>query len=213
MNEELLSNLSLISERAGRLKDLSGYQKPSLGAQKKSGLNGLGTEEVARAGEELFAAIRPAMGYKRKDVAFSQEGSSAVLLCRDFDVVVAIAPRPDDEDGYVLRQTVGNFKNPELFHLEAFNEIFGKSFQRLELKSKTPVKVEDWIDRVEDRDLEEEWQLRYPPDYSHCTLRLPRSEFEIKITPERLIMTRLLPGSALEFWEGFEKLSPVLHAD
>lgn len=210
MNDELLPFVSLISERIGRTKDLSGYRKPTLGQTGSPSLANLGSEQIAKAGEELFAAIRPALGYKRKDIAFSQDGSSAVLACRDFDVVIEIAPHPDDPDAFFLRKTIANFKIPDLFSRPEFNEIFGSAFQRLELRSKNPVQVEDWIDRIEDRDLEEEWQLRYPPDYSSCTIRLPRSEFEIKITPETLVMTRLLPGTPQEFWEGLQKLAPVI---
>lgn len=212
MNEELLPYISLVGERTGRLKELSGFRKPTLGQSGSQSTSGLGSEQVTKAGEELFAAIRPALGYKRKDIALSQEATNAVIACRDFEIILEIAPHTDDPDCYHLRKTVSNVKSADFFVRPDFNEVFGSTFQRLELRSKAPVQVEDWIDRVEARDLEEEWQLRYPSDYSSCTLRLPRSEFEIQITPERLVMTRLLPGTAQEFWEGLQKLSPVLNA-
>jgi hypothetical protein len=210
--EELLPHLSLVGEKNGRVKDLNGYRKPTLGSPGSS-LAGLGSEEVGKAGEELFAALRPALNYKRKDIAFSQEGGTAVLAAKDFDLTIEIVPHPDDESLYLLRRTLSRFNSPSFFEHPEFNRVFTGSIQRLELKSTTPVKVEDWIDRVEDRDLEEEWQLQYPPDYSHCTLRLPRSEFEIKVTSHALIMTRLLPGNPREFWEGLQKLSPVLEGN
>lgn len=209
MNEELLPWVALVGERTGRVKDLSGYRKPSIGSSRK-GLAGLGAEEVTKAGEEMFAAIRPALRYKRKDLAFSREGASGVLMARDFDLTIELLPHSEDEDGFVLRKRLGNIKSADLFERPEFNEVFGGVFQRLELRSQMPVQVEEWIDRIEDRDLEEEWQLQYPADYTHCSMRLPGSEFQIKVTPECLVMTRLLPGTPQEFWEGLNKLGPVL---
>lgn len=210
MHQDLTSLLSLAGERVGRLKELAGYRKPaglgSSGFQSPS----LGAEEVAAVGEELFASVRSAMGYKRKDIRFSQEGTAGMLICRDFDLALELALPPDDKDSYVLRKTLSNLKSESLFENPAFSELFANTFQRLEMRSANPLRVEDWIDRVEDRDLEEEWRLEYPPDYAHCSLRLPGSEFEIKITPEKLVMVRLLPAPPSEFWEGFKKLAPVL---
>jgi hypothetical protein len=213
MFEQALPYLSLVGDRTGRIKDLSGYRKPaSLGNFPRNPIAGLGTEEITRAGEELFSAIRPAFGYKRKDIAFSVEGPSGIIACRDFEVSIELLPNPDSEDAYLLRKTISSIRSEELFEKPEFNELFAATFQRIELRSATAVSVEEWIDRVEDRDLEEEWQLRYPPDYSHCSLRLPGSEFEIRITPDRLVMGRLLPAPPLEFFLALKKLGPVLQA-
>lgn len=212
MNEDLLPWVSLVGERSGRVKELAAYRKPSGFSGGSFQPRGLGAEEVERAGNELFASIRAAMGYKRKDIAFSYDGAAGMLVCRDFDLALEIVFPADEPDAFRLRKTVSNLKSDAVFDT-AFNELFGEVFQRLELRSTSPVRVEDWIDRVEDLDLEDEWRLQYPPDYEYCTLRLPGSEFEIKITPERLIMTRLLAAPPAEFWAGLNKLKPVLQPE
>ncbi len=210
MLKSILPNLSLVGETNGLWKNLPGYQKPSgLRTGPVSPPPRLGEAEIQRIGEALFAEIRPAMGYKRRDLEFSRDGLTGVLAAKDFELSVAMASGGEDASSFVIRKTLSRVRDEEVFRHEGFNQVFRSMFHRLEFRPPSAIAVEDWIDRVEERDLEEEWSLEYPPDCSRCRMSLPKTDFDIEVTPETLAIHRMDPAPPSLFLEQLDRLGVV----
>lgn len=209
MNIFNLSLTCLRGENTGRIKDLDGFDKTHhrlSGADPAAAeriVSMLGAAKIEREGQEIFQQIRAALGYKRRDIAFSREGSTGVIACTDFELTLNILPHPENLRDYVLEKTLSQLREANVLHNLAFNRTFEKTFHAYSVKMEQPIDVEKWIDNIEDKDLEKELELIYPPDCTFCEMRLPRSDFVVRITKEAITISRPVTTPPSKLHEAF----------
>ena len=108
--------------------------------------------------------------------------------------------------------------SPAIVENDAFNEGFEDYFDELTLDFNKPVNIEEFIDRIEDLDLDK-IEGDYPSDCSHCGIEIDGSPFKIKVTRRSLTVQTPRPTSPKllveTFFEAQKQLSatPVIKAN
>ena len=213
-----LTHVVLCAEHAGRIKDLSGFNKqwhsmPEDMDDKSIALvENVGSKEVEAEAQRLFQSIRTAFNYKRRELSCDSGEGCATLRGPDFDVDINITVDPDDFSGYLIETVVGRFKTPAVVQSEPFSQVFGRVFKVLRFDFSKTFDIEDIIDTVEDLE-DEAVQVTYPPDCSQCAITGRGLRGEI-LFDERGFRVQLERGSEpAELLETFVIAQELLGAD
>ncbi|WP_161968072.1 caspase family protein [Fimbriiglobus ruber] len=152
-----LSRVVFRSESSGRVKDLTGFRKSfqmptSATPSARKFIARLAAEDVKADLDEVFAAVREQVGYKRKDLDVSTGGDGAgTLRTPDFEYTVSAGLDPADPARVTWTREVGQFADPGFVRGPGFEAVFGKLFDQLVFEFAVPVDVSGLVDRLEDR--------------------------------------------------------------
>jgi hypothetical protein len=161
---------------SGRVRELAGYTKPKAPLSthndwERTFVEEAGASDVERVATEVFDQLREAFRYKRKELLFTNAGSTASIQCPDFDVHIVLVQDPDDAERYRLTTDVREFRNVEILNDPRFLSIFTKYCSRVVLELQTPLDVEKTIDDIEEIDSISQ-PLIYDPECTYFVLRL-----------------------------------------
>ena len=166
-------------------------------------------DELARG---LFEKLRAARGYKRREINLAVDAPSATLTAVDFTLDLLYAPGPDDPGDYQLSYDLHTIRDIAVFADGSLNEVFAGVFNRVALTFAEPVNMEDVIDELEEAPGGAA-ALRYPPDCSECSLRLPGFVGEVRVTPRALEVISPAAASPAELVRTFVEASDALAAN
>ncbi len=194
----LIKDSCLIGESRGKVRELSGYIKPSKPLSthnrwEQNFVETAGAKEVEGLGAELFEKIRKAFPFKRKDIDFQKGGSSASIKTPYFDVNLSLAQDPHAPDQYVLTTEVAAFRKPEIITDPAFLGLFNRHCDTVVMDLGTRLDLEAKIDEIEEVDALAGC-LDYDTDCTQFTLRLPGSGVVLHATAERMRFSHVQQG-------------------
>ena len=131
----------------------------------------LAEPELIEWGEELFAAFREGMGYRRKDISLSVEQGAARIEAKDFVLERRYSLFEDEPDSYWVETELREAGSSDLLEEERFNDAIGSQFERLRCVFKRETKVEDVIDGIEEAE-GSSVTVDYPSTCEHCEARI-----------------------------------------
>lgn len=193
-----IKDSALLGEARGRVRELSGYRKPPIPLSTHSQweqrfVENSGAIEVVKQATEIFEKIRSSFGYKRKDLDFSNDGSSATIKTPDFDVNVTLAQHPAAADDYVLKTEVAAFRRPDVIKDVNFLEIFTHYCDSVVIELTSELDLKAKIDQIEDIEFLADG-LDYDPDCTEFTLRIPGLGIVLYATSSKIIFSLIGQG-------------------
>jgi len=174
---EQLKRVAFRAETTQRFKSLSGFQKGNKVPDQSNAwgnkfLAKLATTDIRSDIEEIYAAIREHLAFKRKDLEASTENDgSGFIRTPMFDYTIAARLDPADPSTVIWRREVSNLQDPEIVQGSAFGAVFGNTFDRLVFEFATPLDVAGLVDRIED-EAPAGVKVRLSSDESVCTITL-----------------------------------------
>lgn len=191
---------SLRSESTSKVKSLSGYRKfhrlpDRVNASSRKFVADLAADDIKQDVDEIYAAVREAMGYKRRDVEGSADRGSGFVRTPDFEYSIGIDLVEDDPTTVIWRREVGGIQNPQVVLGKEFQRVFGRTFDTLVFEFARPFDLETWVDRVEDN-LPDGVKLRTASDCSSCDVQVRGKACLIRLFRDRVeIQNQKSPGS------------------
>jgi len=176
-SKNLIQCLTLVGLQEGLVKRMDGFDKSRHTAPRFASdraqqfLARLANPELSEWGEELFAAFREAMKYRRKDISLVVENGTARIESKDFVLERRYSLQEDSPEYYAIETELMNASSADLLELEAFNQTIGPLFERLRCVFKREVLVEDLVDGIEDAE-GGEVTVTYPSTCEYCDARI-----------------------------------------
>jgi hypothetical protein len=129
--------------------------------------------------EAVWNLCREEFKYKRKDKngPLIEDGIGAISF-PDFRFSVHVEQDPDDPRYVNWVRSVDDVKDLQLLLSPAFNKVFAKQFNRLEIALPDSPSIEDIIDRIEALE-SKEITVKYPSDCSSCEVFLKKAHLSI----------------------------------
>lgn len=187
------SNVTMISEEDGKVKQLPGFQKGfhHVPTNIYAGANKYVQEWAAKIIEdeidELSTEIGEQMKYKRKQLEAWTEKGKGTIDTPDFIYTMLIYQSDDDPSEYVLERKLSSFDGSKAMLEAELNSIFSLYFERLELDLPEKVVVEELIDTIEELEDKDTVSVDYNRlDLSSCTIRIKGLTCDIKVTESSL---------------------------
>lgn len=191
----IIKESTLLGEERGLVRTLSDYRRPlsplSTHSQwEQNFVKTSGETEVKNQATEIFdkVKVRSLFGYKRKDLIFANDGSSATIKTPDFDVNISLSQHPVEADKYVLKTEVASFRRPEIINDVNFLKTFTKYCDSVVIELASELDIEAKIDEIEDvKPLAA--GLEYDAECTEFTLRLPDSGIVLHATSSRIVFS------------------------
>lgn len=209
-------NVHLVGSKPGNVKNLLGFRKgfhkvPAMlpDAMFERQFPAIAAADLERLATDLFNKLRAARGYKRKEINLNVDSPNATLTTADFTLDLAFSPDPADPGDYRLDHDLHTIRDINVLADTALNDTLGGLFNRVLLTFPTPVNVEDVIDELEETPGGAA-NLRYPPDASECTARLPGFVGEVRVTARALEVISPAGTSPAELVKTFVGATEVL---
>lgn len=191
---------ALRGETTAKVKSLGGYRKfhrlpDRVNAGSRKFVADLAHDDVKRDVDEVYAAVRESLGYKRRDVESSADHGTGFVRTPDFEYSVGVDLAEDDPTSVVWRREVAGIKNPEVVLSKPFQQVFGGFFDTLVFEFTKPFDLEAWVDRIED-ELPEGVKVRTASDCSSCDVQVRGKASIVRLFRDRVeIQGQKTPGS------------------
>jgi hypothetical protein len=175
----------------GRIRRLSGFLKgvhrePDRHSQAAEAFaRKAGSPDLEERAEGLYREIRAGFQLKRKDLAFSCEGGTAIIKAPDFTVSLWIDQDPDDARSYLIGIEVGTIVSRDVVTSERFIDIFRLHCDSVLIDFAQSIDLEGTIDQIEESDKLAPL-LDYAADASWLTLKVPGNSIEMKLLPHQV---------------------------
>jgi hypothetical protein len=209
----------LIGAKPGAVKNLPGFRKgfhkipatlPDMMLERQIGA--ICAPELEPLATGLFEKLRAARGYKRKEISLAVDAPNATLTTVDFILDISYTLGPDDPSDYLLTYDLHTIRDIGIFADGSLNDVFAGVFNRVAFSFGASIRMEDLIDELEDAPGGAS-NLRYPPDCSECSVRLPGFAGEVRVTPRSLEVISPAAASPAELVKTFVEASSVLAAN
>jgi hypothetical protein len=191
---------SLRGETTAKVKSLGGYRKfhrlpERVNASSRKFVADLAHDDVQRDVDEVYAAVRESLGYRRRDVEGSADRGTGVVRTPDFEYSVSVDLADDDPTTAVWRREVAAIKNPEVVLSKPFQQVFGGVFDTLVFEFAGPFDLEAWVDRIEE-ELPDGVKLRTASDCSSCDVQVRGKACVVRLFRDRVeVQGQKTPGS------------------
>lgn len=139
-----------------------------------------GEADLEERAEALFRAIRTSFQFKRKDLAYTCEGGTAVIRTPNFTVTLWIEQDPEEARSYQIGIEVGALTSRSTVLGPEFIEVFRHHCDTVLIDFARTIDLEQTIDRLEESDRLAPL-LDYAADASWLTLKVPEPAIELKI--------------------------------
>lgn len=186
-----VEGLTLTSARRVRVKELSGFRKGWTVPDAKtdywdSKAAGWTESELEDDLSATFAALKDAFRFKRRDLdKRGPDGGHGTLVTPGFDYNVWSELDADDPARVLFRREVTKISDPALVLSDAFETVFGSSFEAVSVRSSSMIDVESVIDRIEDRE-DDSVRLDYDADCTYCEVSFEGRTAVARVTADGL---------------------------
>jgi hypothetical protein len=195
-----LQRASLRSEVTARVKSLAGFRKfhrmpDRVNAGARKFVSDLAGEDVKADIDQVYAAVREQLGYKRRDVEGSADRGSGFVRTPDFEYSVSVDLSDADPTMVVWRREVAGIRNPAVVLGKPFQQVFGGLFDTLAFEFTRPFDLEAWVDRIEE-EMPAGVKLRCASDCSSCDVMVLGFAGVIRLFRDRVeVQGQKTPGS------------------
>jgi hypothetical protein len=195
-----LQRASLRSEVRGRVKALAGYRKfhrlpDRVGPSARKFVSDLSVDDIKADVDQVYAAVREQLGYKRRDVEGSADRGSGFVRTPDFEYSVSVELSDDDPAAVVWRREVAGIRNPAVVLGKPFQKVFGGMFDTLAFAFIRPFDLEAWVDRIEEA-MPPGVKLRCASDCSSCDVLVGGFAGVVRLYRDRVeVQGQKTPGS------------------
>ncbi len=149
-------NARLIGHQTDKVTALSGFKRgfhrlpEERNADTAALIRKLGTGDVTARAEEIYRQLRALLGYKRKDLNYTDDAGTASIQTPNFIVHLMLEQDPEAVECYRLSTEVSSFQRPEVMSEDAFGQIFSPLCDRIMVDFVTELDVEQAIFALED---------------------------------------------------------------
>jgi hypothetical protein len=205
----VVRSIAFVGRAGGAVKSLGGFKKghhtaPDVAnAVTNAFLGKICQAELADEAEQLFQAVRDALGYKRKDIALSVTSPLAVLTARDFLVEIVYTLEERDAARYATTTTLRELHDVMVARNEEFARVFAGKFSEISFALNKGARVEAVVDAIEALNGDGGLTVGYPSDCRECTIRVEGVAAEVRCTGATLEVVFPRGGSPAELIDGF----------
>jgi hypothetical protein len=205
----VIASMSFVGRSGGAVKTLNGFKKghhsvpDAVNATTHAFLGRLCATELAEEAERLFQEARTALGYKRKDISLTLASPLATLVAKDFSVEIGYTLEDADPARFVVTTTMRELRDFEVARSDGFARVFARGFAEIAFELKRGAQVEAVIDAIEALDGEGGLSVRYPSDYSDCTISVEDIDANVRCTGATLEMVFPRNGAPAELLDAF----------
>ena len=205
----VVAGISFVGRGGGAVKDLGGFKKghhsmpDAANATTNAFLGKICARELTDEAENLFQAVRTALGYKRTQIVLSVTSPLAVLNAKDFSVEWFYTLDEREPARYAVTTTLRGLMSVELTRTDSFAEIFAGRFTESSFLLKKGARVEAVIDAVEELELGDGLTVAYPSDYRDCTISVEGVDATVRCTGAALEVVFPKAGGPAELIEAF----------
>ena len=195
----LFQRVAFVAEVPKQLKSLSGWNKshriPDQANNKAQDfVAGLSTTELKQDLDSIYAALKQAFGFKRRDLDASEsEGGAGAIITPYFTYSISVSLNPADPSELIWKKTVDNIKEPAEVVSEAFAEVFDNVFHTLQFSLPTSVDIDDFIDALEAADIGN-LELTHDRDATYCELRFDDTPGAVRVSADTLSIVQKHPA-------------------
>ncbi len=156
LEPQRLARILFRSETSRRIRDLSGFRKQfqlpeNAGPSTRKFIARCASADIRADVDEVFAAARDHLGYKRKDMESTTDlDGFATLRTPDFDYVVSMEIDTNDLSQVIWRREIGQISDIAFARSPGFQAVFGARFDSLVFEFAQPVDVVGFVDRLEE---------------------------------------------------------------
>jgi hypothetical protein len=182
----IVAEICFIGRGGGAVKRLGGFNKTrhtipdAANATTNAFLGKLCTVELETEAEQLFQAIRGALGYKRKEISLSVTSPLAAIMAKDFAVEILYGLEERDPGSYAVTTTLRGLRDASLARTEPFARVFAAKFSEISFMLKKGARVEAIIDTIEALDGEGGLAVDYPSDCRECVIRVDGIDAQVR---------------------------------
>jgi len=162
---------------SGRVRELPGFIKgrhivpQAATSAAREFVSRIGAPLVDQRIEDAFQRARAALSLRRRDLAISRNGDTALLATPSFEYEARCALVEDDPSRYHIECTLRLCAPLDEALVAAIDAVFPLEFHALHFTAATPCAVEALIDALEDTD-PDVLTVDYPSDCASCEVSL-----------------------------------------
>jgi hypothetical protein len=147
----------LVGMQTGAVRSLPGFKKglhrepQSANPAAHAFVRQAGAAQLTAHLDGIFKDLRGTMGYKRRQLTYSDDGGAASIKTPDFDVHLWLESNPASPGDYQQVTEVSAFRRPEVIGEPLFQSIFNRHIDRVVVDFMSAIDVAAEIDRWEER--------------------------------------------------------------
>ncbi len=212
--EDPVLRWSLSGTSGGSVRSLSGFRKgvhtipDRHSAALDAFLAKIAAEDLANEAEAFYQTTRQQFAYRRKDLNLTVSTPAAVLETPAFALEITYGSDPDDPARYERSLRLSRIEADQLTS-NATGEVFATAFDTLEMVLRTPIRIEDLIDAVED-DPDSIWKVKYPSSCEWCELATNEIEGFIYVSTNWIRLRLPSPGPPAVLLAAYIRLGEIL---
>lgn len=202
---------------SGRIRRLRGFIKGSHhepdrhSSAAENFVRKVGEADLEERAEALFRAIRTSFQLKRKDLAYTSEGGTAVIRTPHFTATLWIDQDPEEARSYQIGIEVGALNSREILLGTEFVDVFRHHCDTVLIEFARTIDLEETIDRLEESDRLSPL-LDYAADASWLTLSVSDPAIELRILSHQASFSIPTGGDLRTLIEGTASLMEDLAA-
>ena len=204
----------IVGVTEGRVRRLSGFQKnhhlpDGHHPAAQAFIRRIGHEAVKSLADRLYADLRTAFGYKRREFSYTCEDGFACIKTPDFELQLRIDQCQRNAKNYQLTTEIIALHNPTIGNDARFHLCFSHHCDTLVVDFPGSIALEEKIDALEAIPAIEDC-LDYEPDGSAIELKLPELDLQIDITAEQMTFRLLSLRNLGKLLEHSQKAFDIL---
>jgi hypothetical protein len=208
-----------MGHQTGKVTALSGFKRgfhrppQESNADATALIRKLGAGDVTARAEGVYGQLRTLLGYKRKELNYTDDAGTASIQTPNFAVHLMLDQDPGAMDRYRLSIEVSSFQRPEVMTEDGFGQIFSPLCDMIMVDFIAELDVEQAIFALEDW---KELNGRVEDDARGSTMKLTLNEPPVIIDLDRRSLAlRLARGRGLDrlvrfAQQSLDQLMPVI---
>ena len=188
----------LVGVQRGMLRHLSGFQRSRHrepvahdAAAERFVLQLAGPAVVTRS-DELFASLRTAFQFTRREMNLERSEGSALIHTPRFACRMWLEQDPDDPAAWRMPLEVGGFADDAILSDPAFHAVFADTCDRLVLSLPQAIDVLERVDALEADGPRR--GLEYDPAGAWLQLVVPQDDLVLRCTAHEISVSLVTPG-------------------
>lgn len=210
-----VARASLVRERIESVKKLSGFRKgtrvpDAVNPSSQKFVAGLALEELQADLDKVHAELRDAFKFKRLDLQVDGPvDGSGTIITPHFSYSIGVKQNPRDPSEVVWRREVVDIGDIDQVLSKGFGEVFGETFDTVELAPADPIDLTALIDRIEALD-DARIKIDYDREATWCKLVIRGITGEIRVTKNTFELVEKKPESPKKLLEAFFAIQRML---
>ena len=201
-------DVRFLNEKTLPITQLAGFDKHhrvpnSRGTTDVRFLAGIANADLEKDLERMFASLRRAFGFKRKEISvIGPDEANGAIATPFFDYETLLSFSQQDVSQVTWQRSVANIRTPGQVFSQPFQQVFATGFSVLELATSGPLDLDHIVDHIEDSQLDSV-SVDYDKDVTWCEIQFRDSMARVRVMPNQIRVISVQPVSTRELLTAF----------